>query len=81
VLGHRAGDVLRKLAGEHADRDLRELRRQLVGRGRERAVAGALIGKKADLGDGVDLGDTQRTATFPYVADPQSGYSNTKSGG
>jgi hypothetical protein len=45
----------------------------------ERAVAGALIGKKVDLGDGVDQGDTQRMATFPYVADPQSGYSNTKS--
>ena len=47
----------------------------------ERAVAGALIGKKVDLGDGVDQGDTQRMATFPYVADPQPGYSNTKSGG
>ncbi|HET7368816.1 MAG TPA: DUF4331 domain-containing protein, partial [Gaiella sp.] len=33
----------------------------------ERAVAGALIGKKVDLGDGVDQGDTQRMATFPYV--------------
>jgi hypothetical protein len=45
----------------------------------ERAVAGALIGKKVDLGDGVDSGDTQRMATFPYVADPQSGFANTKS--
>ncbi len=46
----------------------------------ERAVAGALIGKKVDLGDGVDQGDTQRMAAFPYVADPQSGFANTKSG-
>ena len=45
----------------------------------ERAVAGALIGKKVDLGDGVDGPDVQRMQTFPYEADPQSGFANTKS--
>jgi hypothetical protein len=46
----------------------------------ERAVAGALIGKSVPLGDGVDAPDVQRMATFPYEADPQSGFANTKAG-
>jgi hypothetical protein len=45
----------------------------------ERAVAGALIGKNVPLGDGVDAPDVQRLSTFPYEADPQSGFANTKS--
>jgi hypothetical protein len=44
----------------------------------ERAVAGALIGKKIALGDGVNADDVKPMATFPYVADPQSGFANTK---
>jgi Domain of unknown function (DUF4331) len=44
----------------------------------ERAVAGALIGKNAALGDGVDFPDVPRLNTFPYEADPQSGFANTK---
>jgi hypothetical protein len=46
----------------------------------ERAVAGALIGKNVPLGDGVDAPDVQRMAAFPYEADPQSGFANTKAG-
>ena len=46
----------------------------------ERAVAGALIGKKVELGDGVNGDDVKPMATFPYVADPKSGYDNTKAG-
>ena len=45
----------------------------------ERAVAGALLGKNVPLGDGVDGPDVPRLQTFPYEADPQSGYANTKS--
>jgi hypothetical protein len=45
----------------------------------ERAVAGALIGKNVALGDGVDFPDVPRMNTFPYEADPQSGFANTKS--
>jgi uncharacterized protein DUF4331 len=47
----------------------------------ERAVAGALIGKNVALGDGVDFPDVPRLSTFPYEADPQSGFANTKAGG
>jgi hypothetical protein len=46
----------------------------------ERAVAGFLVGKKVDLGDGVDFPDVQRLATFPYEADPASGFANSKGG-
>jgi hypothetical protein len=45
----------------------------------ERAVAGALLGKNVALGDGVDGPDVPRMAAFPYEADPQSGFANTKS--
>jgi hypothetical protein len=46
----------------------------------ERAVAGALLGKNVPLGDGVDFPDAPRLGTFPYEADPQSGFANTKAG-
>jgi hypothetical protein len=44
----------------------------------EQAVGGFLKGKKLPLGDGVDKGDTQSMGVFPYAADPQSGFNNTK---
>jgi hypothetical protein len=44
----------------------------------EQAFAGALIGTKLPLGDGVDVDDRACLGSFPYVADPQSGADNTK---
>jgi uncharacterized protein DUF4331 len=44
----------------------------------ERAVGGALIGHNLPLGDGVDANDVPYMATFPYQADPFSGFDNTK---
>jgi hypothetical protein len=44
----------------------------------EQAVAGFLKGKKVPLGDGVDADDQKLLGSFPYVADPQSGFANTK---
>src|SRR5437764_3831996 len=44
----------------------------------ERAVGGALIGHSLPLGDGVDANDIPYQTTFPYQADPFSGYDNTK---
>ena len=44
----------------------------------EQAVAGALVGKKVPLGDGVDGPDRSRLPVFPYEADPASGYANEK---
>ena len=44
----------------------------------ERAVGGALIGHSLPLGDGVDANDVPYLATFPYQADPFSGYDDTK---
>jgi hypothetical protein len=44
----------------------------------EQAVAGFLKGKKVPLGDGVNRDDRKLLSTFPYVADPQSGFDNTK---
>jgi hypothetical protein len=44
----------------------------------EQAVAGFLKGKKVPLGDGVDSDDRRLLGSFPYVADPQSGFDNTK---
>jgi hypothetical protein len=44
----------------------------------ERAVGGALIGHSLPLGDGVDANDLPYMATFPYQADPFSGFDNTK---
>jgi hypothetical protein len=44
----------------------------------ERAVGGVLIGHSLPLGDGVDANDVPYMATFPYQADPFSGFENTK---
>jgi len=44
----------------------------------EQAVAGFLKGKKVPLGDGVNADDRRLLPAFPYVADPQSGFDNTK---
>jgi Domain of unknown function (DUF4331) len=44
----------------------------------ERAVGGALIGHALPLGDGVDANDVPYESSFPYAADPFSGYDNTK---
>jgi hypothetical protein len=44
----------------------------------ERAVGGVLIGHSLPLGDGVDANDVPYMTTFPYQADPFSGYGNTK---
>ena len=44
----------------------------------ERAVGGALIGHSLPLGDGVDANDVPYMTSFPYQADPFSGFENTK---
>jgi hypothetical protein len=44
----------------------------------ERAVGGALIGHPLPLGDGVDGNDVPYMTTFPYQADPFSGFDNSK---
>ena len=44
----------------------------------ERAVGGALMGRPLPLGDGVDANDVQFMSTFPYAADPSSGFDNSK---
>jgi hypothetical protein len=44
----------------------------------EQAVAGFLKGTKVPLGDGVDGDDRRLLGSFPYIADPQSGFDNTK---
>jgi hypothetical protein len=44
----------------------------------ERAVGGVLIGHSLPLGDGVDANDVPYQTTFPYEADPFSGFDNTK---
>jgi len=44
----------------------------------EQAVGGFLKGTKLPLGDGVNGDDRSTLATFPYAADPQSGFANTK---
>jgi Domain of unknown function (DUF4331) len=44
----------------------------------EQAVAGALVGKKVPLGDGVDGPDRSRMNVFPYEADPGQGFANEK---
>ena len=45
----------------------------------ERVVGGVLIGHSLPLGDGVDANDVPNQTVFPYVADPFSGFDNTKS--
>jgi Domain of unknown function (DUF4331) len=44
----------------------------------EQAVGGFLKGTKLPLGDGVDGDDRDLLDAFPYAADPQSGFANTK---
>jgi Domain of unknown function (DUF4331) len=44
----------------------------------EQAVGGFLKGTKLPLGDGVDADDRKLLPSFPYIADPQSGFENTK---
>lgn len=44
----------------------------------ERVVAGELLGKKVPLGDGVDADNKPTLSIFPYAADPESGFDNTK---
>jgi hypothetical protein len=44
----------------------------------EQAVGGFLKNVKLPLGDGVNADDRQLLDSFPYVADPQSGFANTK---
>ena len=44
----------------------------------EQAVAGFLKGTKVPLGDGVNGDDRKLLFSFPYVADPQNGFDNTK---
>ena len=44
----------------------------------EQAVGGFLKGTKLPLGDGVNADDVKPMAAFPYVADPKSGFDNTK---
>ncbi len=44
----------------------------------EQVMAGFLKGNKVPLGDGVNAGDVANLAAFPYEADPQSGFGNSK---
>jgi hypothetical protein len=44
----------------------------------EQAVGGFLKGTKLPLGDGVNADDMKPMASFPYVADPQSGFADSK---
>ena len=44
----------------------------------EQAVGGFLKGTKFPLGDGVNADDRKLMPSFPYVADPQGGFDNTK---
>lgn len=44
----------------------------------EQAVGGFLKGTKLPLGDGVNGDDQKLLGSFPYIADPQSGFDNTK---
>jgi hypothetical protein len=44
----------------------------------EQAVGGFLKNHKLPLGDGVNADDRQPLASFPYIADPDSGFADTK---
>src|SRR6186997_1415004 len=44
----------------------------------EQVMAGFLKGNKVPLGDGVDAGDVSNLSSFPYEADPASGFENSK---
>jgi hypothetical protein len=44
----------------------------------EQVMAGFLKGNKVPLGDGVNSGDVPALDSFPYEADPASGFANSK---
>jgi hypothetical protein len=44
----------------------------------EQAVGGFLKGTKLPLGDGVNADDRAHLHSFPYIADPESGFANPK---
>ena len=44
----------------------------------EQAVGGFLKGTKLPLGEGVTGGDVTTRGSFPYIADPKSGFENSK---
>jgi hypothetical protein len=44
----------------------------------EQAVGGFLKGTKLPLGDGVNSDDVELLDSFPYIADPKSGFDNAK---
>ncbi len=44
----------------------------------EQAVGGFLKGTKLPLGDGVNGDDAKLMSSFPYIADPESGFANGK---
>ncbi|HEY8103232.1 MAG TPA: DUF4331 domain-containing protein [Gaiellaceae bacterium] len=44
----------------------------------EQVMAGFLKGNKVPLGDGVNAGDVRALDSFPYEADPASGFANSK---
>ena len=41
-------------------------------------MAGFLKGNKVELGDGVNAGDVNALDSFPYEANPASGFANGK---
>ncbi len=69
-LGVLAGDTQGWPNGRRLDDDVIDIA--------EQAVGGFLKGKKLPLGDGVNGDDRAQLASFPYIADPQSGFDNTK---
>jgi len=70
-LGVLAGDLAGWPNGRRLEDDVVDIA--------ERAVGGALINHALPLGDGVDANDMPLQTSFPYLADPFSGYDNTKS--
>ncbi|HZB23018.1 MAG TPA: DUF4331 domain-containing protein, partial [Gaiellaceae bacterium] len=74
--GNRLGVLANDLAGYPNGRRLEDDVIDIS----ERAVAGKLLGNaRADLlGDGVDANDVPFLPSFPYQADPFSGFENTK---
>jgi hypothetical protein len=72
--GNRLGVVGNDLAGWPNGRRLEDDVIDIA----ERAVGGVLIGHPLPLGDGVDSNDVSYQTSFPYEADPFSGFDNTK---
>jgi hypothetical protein len=69
-LGVLGGDVQGWPNGRRLDDDVIDIA--------EQAVGGFLKGTKLPLGDGVNGDDRSPMPSFPYIADPQSGFDNTK---